>query len=354
MKKFDCYAALAMLTMLAMQTSFGQAPPTTPSIGGIAADDPSKLMNSGRGGERNLGDYVDTVKAMNRKNIKDVPKKEDVMQRANELISAINLACQAKDAELVGLNTDSSNGKIMQTSIYEVACSNGLGYFIASRDRIKKEGAKPGAPVAANITPITCITADGIHEQDIAKGEKSDFYCQLPGNGGGELKDMGERLLTKAGVTCKVAQFKWFGSKAESKTEISEAACDNGTGYLLETALPGGNASPIAMNCNEAARKGLECKMTPVVMPPTLLTFKEYLATTGVNCKIGGLDQIKDQVKVLGQESTRQRYVVEFKCPQQPKGLVAYIPLNGNTSPFETIDCASAAKRGLTCKLTSN
>jgi len=55
---------------------------------------------------------------------------------------------------------------------------------------------------------------------------------------------------------------------------------------------------------------------------------------------------------VIGKETLSQRHVVEFACAQHPEGLVAYIPLEGNTAPFETLDCAAAAKRGLVCKLT--
>ena len=56
----------------------------------------------------------------------------------------------------------------------------------------------------------------------------------------------------------------------------------------------------------------------------------------------------------IGQQTASKRYVVEFQCPEQPKGLVAFIPLNGNTAPFETLDCAAAAKKGAACKLTAN
>jgi len=44
--------------------------------------------------------------------------------------------------------------------------------------------------------------------------------------------------------------------------------------------------------------------------------------------------------------------VAEFQCSEHPEGLIAYIPLEGNSAPFETIDCAAAAKRGLKCTLT--
>jgi hypothetical protein len=49
-----------------------------------------------------------------------------------------------------------------------------------------------------------------------------------------------------------------------------------------------------------------------------------------------------------------QRYVVEVQCPQQPQGLVAFIPLQDAPKPFETIDCSAAAARSIQCKLTAS
>ena len=320
--------------------------------GGPSGADPASWSNTTAPIQeqmKQLGDYLDKAKAFNRRDVKNGPTKEETMKRAGELVAAIKLSCNPKDAQLIGLSNDNAGGKLYETSVYEVACTNGMGYFLTSHDRLKKEGAKPGPALATNVNALTCMSADMVHDDDVAKGLKSDFYCQLPDNGGGDLKLMGEKLLAVAGVKCKVSQFKWFGVKNDTKTEFTEAACDDGTGYLLQTALPGSDAAPSAMNCNDAARKGLECKMTPVVMPPTLATFRDYLAKTDVKCKVNDYDQMK----VLGQESSRQRYVVEFKCAQQPRGLVAYIPLEGNSNPFETIDCVTAKKRGLACKLTT-
>jgi hypothetical protein len=151
-------------------------------------------------------------------------------------------------------------------------------------------------------------------------------------------------------VNCSVTQFQWFGVKTANNSEIVEAACEDGKGYLLQTALPGGNVSPTAMNCVDAANKfGLDCKLTKVAKLPTLQTFKDYLAGTDVKCKVDSFDQLK----VLGKESTKQRYIVEFKCSQQPNGLVAFIPLEGNTNKFETTDCTGIRKYGIACKLTS-
>ena len=44
---------------------------------------------------------------------------------------------------------------------------------------------------------------------------------------------------------------------------------------------------------------------------------------------------------------------MEFKCPEQPFGLVALIPGPGATGKFEHYDCLGAAERTIVCQLTT-
>jgi len=46
-----------------------------------------------------------------------------------------------------------------------------------------------------------------------------------------------------------------------------------------------------------------------------------------------------------------KRHVVEFKCPEHPDGLVAFIPLGTNANKFQTMDCKAAKKAGIKCTL---
>ena len=78
----------------------------------------------------------------------------------------------------------------------------------------------------------------------------------------------------------------------------------------------------------------------PVAAPVTLDTFKDALAQHGVSCRI-------EQIRMIGQEDNRKRYVVEYRCADQPAAMVAFIPLQGNANPYEAIDCAAALTRGI-------
>ncbi len=269
------------------------------------------------------------------------------------MVERHNLACELTDVALVGLINQKVNGKAVlvngkqaQTSIYEIACANGMGYFISS-DESAAAASSDKSSNAINASTVSCFAAEGAREEDESKGIETDFYCQLPENA--DIKAMADKFMNTAGMPCNVNQLRWFGTSSTSQLEYTEVKCDNDSGYLLRTPLPGANISTSVLSCEEAAKKSLDCKMTKVavVKLPNIETFKDYLAHTGVACSV-------EQVRVIGQESIKKRYVVEFQCPQQPKGLVAYIPLADNTNKFETINCLDAAKHGLSCKLTVN
>jgi hypothetical protein len=93
--------------------------------------------------------------------------------------------------------------------------------------------------------------------------------------------------------------------------------------------------------------QGIPCKLSDNgVLPATDRDFKNALIQHNVRCDAA-------EVRSIGREAIQKRHVVEFFCPQQqPAGLVAFIPLNGNSAKFETVDCVEAAKRGVVCKLT--
>lgn len=342
-----------VIVLLASGLTYAQAPS---NAGAQSQGEPSGWGNSANNGAapiqeqmKQLGDYLDKAKALNRNDIKQAPAKDVLMKRAGDILHALDISCELTDVQLVGKSSDKAHGREYQTNTYEIACANHMGYFLIAKSQYKASTDKLYPPSAGDSRAVTCFSADALHARDEANGIKSDFYCQLPENGGGDLAKMGEKLLADAGVKCAVQKLVWFGVDTSAKTEYTESSCDDGSGYLLKTPLAGGTVKPSAINCVEAARKGLDCKMTPVIKPPTLETFKNYLEHTDINCKIDNYDQIK----VLGKEGLKQRYVVEFKCPQQPKGLVAFIPLEGNSNKFETVDCQGIKKHGVSCKLNN-
>jgi hypothetical protein len=256
---------------------------------------------------------------------------------SEELVKALQLSCGVTNAQLVvsGTRKPPSGGKDVETKVYEVACDGNMGYLLETQGADK--------PIA-----ISCLTAEEARAGDVAKGKPPGFFCKLPEN-----KDVyatvAGMINTRTGTACEVRDLQLFGRSESTQSDYSEVACKDGKGFLLRLPLPGSQAPNLVMTCVDAAKQGIKCKLTdagPVEAPVTTETFKSALAQHGVSCKI-------DQLRLIGQEDNRKRYVVEYRCPEQPTGTVAYIPLTGNANPYESIDCAAASARGVLCKLTA-
>ena len=326
--------ALGLATSLLGVAAIGQstAPPA-----GVSTGQPTE--NSAFNGAlthselQKLGDFIDRAHMLTGNDA--VKAKAAARDATAKLASELSLACEVIDAEQVGRGKAKADGKTVEVNAYEVACGNGMGYFIVS------QGSE--TPAA-----MSCFAADAAHAADVAAGVKSDMYCQLPANR--DVKAMAASLMQVAGTSCAVRDLHWFGQSSQTRTEYQEVVCADGKGYLLRTALAGTTSPTSVMSCTDAAKQGLRCKLTdggPVATPVTLDTFRDALQKQGVKCT-------PTETRLIGRENVRKRYVVEFACPEMPNGLVAFIPLEDNANPFETIDCSQAVARHLLCQFTSN
>jgi hypothetical protein len=251
---------------------------------------------------------------------------------ATELATSIQFPCEVTNAQLRIEGSEKVDGKSVKTQTYETACSNGLGYFLVGRGP------------QGRVSGITCFAADATREADLKAHKQPDLFCTLPENQ--DVKMMATNILLRKGSGCVVRDVRWVGISTKSNTDYTEIACSDGNGYILASPLPGSKVMPQLVKCHDAAVQGIICKMSDNgVQILTVQTFKDALAQHHVTCDAS-------DVRVIGKETRTQRHVVEFACKEHPEGLVAYIPLNGNTAPFETLDCATAGKRGLGCKLT--
>jgi len=342
MTRFAAFAVIASLFCTPALAQMGGGAPAGAAGSAVQSSGAQSLGN--HMGQNNmtqdqfnqLSEYVDQARRLS-KTDRDKGKTEADLKRediaaASELVISLKLGCAVADAQLAAQGKTDASGKPAQMNAYEVACGNGLGYFVVSQ--------APSAPYA-----ISCFTAKARHDMDAAKGPTSDAECRLPANA--DVNAAAGAVLARAGAPCMVDKLAWMGQSDTTATEYDEAACHDGTGYVLATALAGSMAPPRAVACKDAAAEGLPCTLTEVAAPAatiTLQTFKDALAEHHVACSASG-------EHVIGQQNKSKRYVVEFKCAEQPAGLVAFIPLAGNTAPFETVDCTKAAALGAKCTL---
>jgi hypothetical protein len=267
---------------------------------------------------------------------------QKIMDDATAAANALKLSCNIQDAQLADENKMSVNGRDVTALTFEIACSDGMGYFVVSQN--------PEPPVG-----YSCFTIEGEHAAAIAKGQKFDQACVLQENH--DLASVASNVMRNLGTTCKVSRQQWLGQNDAKTAEYTEVACDDSKGYILSTALPGSPMQGNAIPCDEAHAHGLACQMTRAATgtavavgkegAPTVDDFKTALVQHGVACTVTA----DADIHLIGKQNKSQRHVVEFKCPEHPKGLVALIPLGRNTSPFQTMDCEAAAKIGAACKL---
>lgn len=258
--------------------------------------------------------------------------KEYAKKESQKLIDALSVPCELADAEQAGGGKVDVNGRKLDVTVFEAACRSGTGYFLVSQPPEKS-------------LAISCFAAEASHASDVSQGTKpDDFSCTL--SGFKDAKTMAAAVLKGVGTACDVSKYRWVGVSTTTGTEYSEVSCDGGQGYVLEVPKTSQTTPLSVVNCQDAVKEGLKCTLTAVTLPVTLQTFRDAIKDHAVDCDPA-------EIRYIGRETQDRRYVVELQCPQQPKGMVVFIPLQDNPKPFETLDCPAAAARAVQCKLTA-
>jgi hypothetical protein len=297
--------------------------------------------NSGLNGSLSRGDLEklsgDHPQDANADTPQDPAARAKAKLQSEPLIKELQLACNLSDAQLVVAGTRRllTGKKEVETRVYEVACGGDMGYLL------EKQASEP--PLA-----MSCLTAEEARADDVAHGKAPGFFCKLPEN-----KDVYRwvtaQIAADAAAPCTVSNLQLFGRSESSRSEYNEVRCQEGDGFLLRTPLPGSQAKITVTSCSEAAKQGIKCRLTdggPIEIPVTLETFKGALAQHGVSCAVA-------RIRMIGQEEHLKRYVVEYQCADQPTAMVAFIPLQGNTNPYESMDCKVAAHQQVPCQFTA-
>lgn len=337
------YAAVGLIMLCLCVPAGAQTPPPGASgqMGGAGpANHLGNVMTQDQFNK--LTDYADQAKRLTKedkakgKTLKDLLAEDKATVVA--LVKTLPLSCDVTDAIRTAQGPDTVNGKTVDTKTYETSCTNGLGYFLVT--------AEPEKPYG-----FSCFAVDATRQADIKAGRKPTVTCSLPANL--DMKKMAATVLANAGVTCAIKDYRYIGQSVANHTEFVEYACEDGKGYITVAALPGASIPVHVETCNQSALRGLPCKLSdngPLPVALSLKMFRDALVQQKIAC-----DATDQTTRLIGQENAKKRYVVEFKCTQQPKGLVAYIPLAGTSqAPFEAIDCKAAGKRGALCMLPGN
>ena len=245
--------------------------------------------------------------------------KDAATDAVTPLIAAAGVRCTPTAARVGAsvMTADKAPAKI-----YEVACSEGMGYvFIA-----KTKGDE--APTAYN-----CMMA----AQPGPDGKLTALACKLPENAHPELGLQG--LVTQTGRACQVATARLIGVGATQT--YYEVACKDGAGFILQAPLKPGGPPLSATSC---LAFGPESKVKC-----TLSTPAAQLAAVDALAAATGKCTPKDK-RYVATDSAGTDYF-EVACTDG-KGYVLHTDVSGHLK--ETIDCAVAGGIAGGCTLTDS
>ncbi len=240
--------------------------------------------------------------------------------RTSAMLSALKVSCVVSEAMYRGTASEDPSLKI-----YEAACEDGAGYLLLVQ--------------LSTLKGVSCL----------ARGHNSSLKCAMPPNA--DSRALAGRILSRHDIDCAVRDVKWLGTSAADLDHV-EVACDSGAGYMIRSPRIGSTGKREVLDCQESIKQGAACERsstgtTPgrvVDSRPSLEWFKEALRRNGVNCQT-------KRARIVGRESIKRRYLVEFECTEHPEGLIAYVPPFGDTvNLFESMNCAIAAQRGIRCE----
>jgi hypothetical protein len=236
-------------------------------------------------------------------------QRDQGMKEAPAALEAAHVPCTLTDAAFIG-----KSGK---SSVYEVACKEGLGYMVI--------GA-PDATTAAKA--YDCLTTLG----------NATLTCHLPGNA--DPKQGLTSLIAAADLTCTLKDARAIGSST-SGASYYEVACQQGPGFILSKA-PAGTTPPVsATPCIEAMDgSGITCKLT--TKADIVASIAKLAAQSNKPCEVS-------DARYVGSSSTTGETFYEVAC-----GTAAGFMVQTNKAgAFQAaIDCANASGIAGGCKMT--
>lgn len=340
----------------------------------------------------------------------DAKSHETGMKEAPALAQQAGLPCTITDATYMGSGKmKGADGKEQTVKLYELVCSEGLGYLIQAKDGEAPQGfdclamsrnkPKPGEPdkgavyckLPANEDPIKSMQAvaakagvkactvdkanwlgnsptDKVDQYEISCAEGSAYVIQYPRVGStrelvaadcftmepGKCEYFPKdkylatlsRMAAPAGRTaCQVTDGRYIGTSKESKNSFYEVACADQKSGFMLEADATGKYVR-SIDCARASSVGGGCTLTAGAAAQT-----EENATYTRLAKSIGLECDVKSYHSFGQDQQSGREVVELACNNQPEGLIALLPVDKGQNG-EWFNCVRASIRGLKCSLT--
>jgi len=309
------------------------------------------------------------------------------------IIALAKVDCDPVDAYLLGPTEFDKDGAKVKGQLYEVACKTGPGFIVTSVSPTEvgqaftcsladKLAAKnPGSiqcvlpenkPHYAWLTPVVqpylpgCQISNArvigststdplIDRYEVGCGTQAGGiidYAQLGAKAPTEFKSClvvegtnsacefttKEQMMAvlkpvaaAADKDCQVNNVRFVGVNKENDGMFYEFGCANKPGFMVLTKLD----STFLRNIPCASAAGLGgCTFTDagVAAADAKGTYSALLAKGGFPCTV-------DDYNVVGTQEQTKRDYIEFKCKEQPWGLIGFVPQPDSTSTLRVNDC---------------
>jgi hypothetical protein len=340
----------------------------------------------------------------------DPKVQAQAMTEAPGLIAAAHVKCDPSDAYMLGSTDLQKDGKKVKGSLYEIACKTGPGFLATAYSPTDVAQAftctlaaseKARQPTAAScvlpenqpdykwLTPVVqpylpnCVVNNarvmGSTPPD-SKDPKIDRYevgCESGIGGIIDYPQLGsdapinyvscligadkgfacqytstdaivaslKPVAAKADADCQVNNVRFVGVTKESDGFFYEFGCANKPGFIVLTGND--NSFKQSLPCAQAASLG-GCKFTDAgaAAADAKTTFTQTLKTGGYTCTV-------QDYNVIGTQPQTKRDYVEFKCPEQPWGLIGFVPQPGSDSSLHVKDCFIEQSTRADCTFTT-
>jgi hypothetical protein len=284
-----------------------------------------------------------------------------------------------------------------KTTLYEVACQEGLGYMVQSSgaeaqafDCLAQAEAVAGKPdglacrldanvdpklgLAKILTPLgySCTpinarvmgsTAAGdvfyevacqgdagyVIQKPVGKPAVASACIQMLGGGASEctlttkaqiLAGLG-RLASGSGKECAVSNARMVGSDKASGSTYYEVACGDKPGFMIQANAQG--AFQQAIECARAQSIAGGCEMTVIDETAEAGTYTKLAQGANFPCEVA-------KYRFLGKETKSNSEIVELACKNRPDGGIALFPITGGKA--QVFDCVHGGSLGVNCQLS--
>ncbi|ESQ83385.1 hypothetical protein AEAC466_14140 [Asticcacaulis sp. AC466] len=226
--------------------------------------------------------------------------------------------CEINNARVIG---STSSGALIDR--YEVGCTGRAGGIV--------DYAQLGQTAPTEFK--SCILLEG-----------SNSACQYTTKD--QMMEPLKAVAKVADADCQVNNARFVGVNTAGDGYYYEFGCANKAGFIVATKTD--NTVDRIVPCAAAAGLG-GCKFTDTgaAMADAKGEYSTQLTKGGFPCTV-------EDYNVVGTQEQTKRDYIEFKCQQQPWGLIGFVPQPGSTSSLKLSDCfveATSVRKG--CTLTT-